>query len=126
MMKIDIDKKGIVVILALAALIMSVVVVHGCGVSSYVAPADTTTGTITITRAGVIQVGNAPVQLTATLADGTNVTTQVTWSSDNPDFASVDSTGLVTAHMAGHATITATMGGQTGTLAIIVFAAAGH
>ena len=126
-MKIFRDKKIFTVLLAFLALTITVVTVHGCGVSSYEAPADTSTGTITITKGGVLQVNASPVQMTATLADGTNVTTQVTWSSDHPEIASIDSSsGLVTAHMAGSVIITATMGGQTGTLTLMVFAQAGH
>lgn len=125
-MKIDKDKKIIAVILAFAALIMSVVLIHGCGVSSYEdAPPDATSGAITITKGGSIQVGAAPVQMTATL-NGANVTTQVTWSSDHPELATIDSSGLVTPVMKGKVVITATLGAQTGTLTITVYAPAGH
>ena len=44
----------------------------------------------------------------------------VTWSSSNPAIASVDATGLVTAHAAGPVTISATSEGKTGTAAITV------
>ena len=49
------------------------------------------------------------------------VSQTLTWSSNNPDVASVDAgTGLVTADSAGVAVITATNGTQTGTATIVV------
>ncbi len=61
-------------------------------------------------------------QLTATVGpkDATDKTT--VWSSDNPAVASVDQTGLVTAHSAGTAKITAAAGGKSGTCAVTVSA----
>ena len=126
MMKIRKNRKVLAVILTLATLVLSVIMLHGCGVSSYEdAPPEATSGAITITKGGSIQVGAAPVQMTATL-NGANVTTQVTWSSSNTTIATIDSSGLVTALMAGKSTITATLGAQTGTLSITCYAAAGH
>jgi len=85
---------------------------------------------ISITASGISRVGSPPVQLTAiaTFEDNTtqDMTSQVTWSSQNPDIATVDSSGLVTAVMAGHATFTATAGGVTGTLVLTIYAPAGH
>src|SRR6266576_1263558 len=62
-------------------------------------------------------------QLTATLKDanGTVLTGRpVAWSSNNTPVATVTGTGLVTAKVAGSATITATSEGQSGTSAITV------
>src|SRR5437667_8226836 len=61
--------------------------------------------------------------LTATLKDANgNVLTgrTVTWSSNNTTVATVNGTGLVTAKVAGSATITATSEGQSGTASITV------
>src|SRR5213592_4576913 len=67
-------------------------------------------------------------QLTATLKDanGTVLTGRpVAWSSNNTPVATVTGTGLVTAKVAGSATITATSEGQSGTAAITVTPSAG-
>jgi trimeric autotransporter adhesin len=50
-----------------------------------------------------------------------DMTSQVVWSSENPANATVDSSGLVSAVAAGHATITATAGGITGSIQITVY-----
>jgi uncharacterized protein YjdB len=91
------------------------------------------TATITVTGVPVASVTVSPAaasvqagqtqQLTATLKDASgNVLTgrTVTWSSGNTTVASVNGTGLVTAKVAGSATITATSEGQSGTAAITV------
>jgi uncharacterized protein YjdB len=49
-----------------------------------------------------------------------DITSQVTWNSENPEIATIDSTGLVMGVAPGHATITATAGGVTGSLQITV------
>jgi uncharacterized protein YjdB len=54
-----------------------------------------------------------------------DMTSQVTWNSENPDIATVDSSGLVMPVAAGRATITATAGGITESLQITVVAT-GH
>ena len=51
-----------------------------------------------------------------------NLTGQVQWSSSNPNVASVDSSGNVTAKGAGTATITASYGGKQGQSTITVTA----
>ena len=58
--------------------------------------------------------------LTATVlpADATDPT--VTWSSDNEEVATVDANGVVTAHKAGSAIITATAGEKTATCPVTV------
>jgi uncharacterized protein YjdB len=52
---------------------------------------------------------------TATYSDGTtaDISSQVTWASDTPTAATIDSTGLATGVAAGTANITATMDGVT-------------
>jgi uncharacterized protein YjdB len=62
-------------------------------------------------------------QLTATLraSNGTVLTGRtITWTSSAPSVASVSTTGLVTSHAAGQATITATSEGRSDTSAITV------
>ncbi len=90
---------------------------------------------IAVTAASTVKVGQPPVQLTAT---GTfydsatqntttlDITSQVVWNSENPDIATVDSSGVVTAVYLGHATITATIGGITGSIYLPVNGAGGH
>lgn len=50
----------------------------------------------------------------------TDLTALVTWTSSNTDIATVDATGLLTAHAIGSATVTATYGSLTGTATITV------
>lgn len=45
---------------------------------------------------------------------------EITWTSDNPDVASVDENGLVTGVANGYATISAKAGGKTGSCSITV------
>ncbi|RRD70695.1 Ig-like domain-containing protein, partial [Tannerella forsythia] len=47
------------------------------------------------------------VQLTATVAPSNATDKSLTWSSDNPQVASVDANGLVTIHKKGKARVTA-------------------
>jgi uncharacterized protein YjdB len=85
---------------------------------------------ISITASGTAQVTQPPVQLTATVTFSDDsvqdMTSQVTWVSENPDIATVDSSGLLTPVSPGRATITASSGGITGQLQVIVYAAPGH
>ena len=63
-------------------------------------------------------------QLTATVGPKDATDKTVVWSSDNPAVASVDQTGLVTAHSAGTAKVTAAAGGKSGTCTVTVSALA--
>ena len=58
----------------------------------------------------------------APAASGANVTSLVTWTSTNNTVASVDASGLVTAHVQGSVTITAISGPFRGSLGITVTA----
>src|SRR5690349_7292709 len=81
--------------------------------------------TVTVTPASASVQAGQTVQLTATLKDANgNILTGrvVTWSSNNPSVAGVNSSGLVTGNTAGSATITATSEGKSGTSAITVTA----
>ena len=74
--------------------------------------------TIEVTHTDPIAKGtNQKLKAIAILSDGTtqDVTDQVTWTTDAPSVATVDSTGLAQASTAGTAPIKATLGGVTGT-----------
>lgn len=59
---------------------------------------------------------------TGTYSDGStqDITTQVTWSSSNTSFATVSSSGLASGIAAGNTTITAALGGVTGSTVLTV------
>src|SRR6266516_1171649 len=110
------------------------------GAVTITATSEGQSGTASITVSGVpvasvtvspasasVPVGQT-VQLSATLRDanGTILTGRsVTWASNNTAVATVTGTGLVSAKVAGSATITATSEGQSGTAAITVTPSAG-
>jgi uncharacterized protein YjdB len=78
---------------------------------------------VTVNPASASVPAGQTVQLSATLRDanGTILTGRsVTWASNNTPVATVTGTGLVSAKVAGSATITATSEGQSGTAAITV------
>ena len=71
-----------------------------------------------------LTVGDAAVQLKATVLPEDATDKTVTWSSDKTSVATVDATGNVTAVAEGEATITATAGDKTATCKVTVTAAA--
>ena len=71
-----------------------------------------------------LTVGDAAVQLTATVAPEDATDKTVTWSSDKTSVATVDATGNVTAVAEGEATITAKAGDKTATCKVTVKVAA--
>src|SRR6266404_5801904 len=78
---------------------------------------------VTVTPASASVQAGQTQQLTATLKDANgNILTgrTVTWSSNSTSVATVSSSGLVTAKVAGSATITATSEGKSGTSALTV------
>ena len=78
---------------------------------------------VTVTPASASVQAGQTQQLTAMLKDANgNILTgrTVTWSSNNTSVATVSSSGLVTAKVAGSATITATSEGKSGTSALTV------
>jgi uncharacterized protein YjdB len=78
---------------------------------------------VTVTPASASVQAGQTQQLTATLKDANgNILTgrTVTWSSNNTSVATVSSSGLLTAKVAGSATITATSEGKSGTSALTV------
>ncbi|RRD56688.1 leucine-rich repeat protein [Tannerella forsythia] len=60
-------------------------------------------------------------QLTATVAPATATDKSLTWTSDNPEVASVDATGLVTIHKKGKARVTARANDGSGVSASCLF-----
>jgi uncharacterized protein YjdB len=73
---------------------------------------NTTTGTMRIDRTKQLEVIYEPSNTTDNKA--------ATWSSDAPEIASVDQNGLVTAHQAGTAVITGTVGEHQATYTVTV------
>jgi uncharacterized protein YjdB len=79
--------------------------------------------TVAVTPAASTVQAGLTVQLTATPKDSTGAPLTgrvVTWGSNNPAFATVSATGLVTAVAAGAATITATSEGKGGSATVTV------
>jgi uncharacterized protein YjdB len=97
--------------------------VTGTAALTVTAPAPVPVATVTVTPAAPsVQVG-ATVQLSAVPRDANgNVLTgrTITWSSSNNSVATVSSSGLVGALVAGTVTITATCGGAAGTASVTV------
>lgn len=85
-----------------------------CGSSS---TAPSAVNTVTVTGAAPAVGATAQYSAVANLSNGSteNVTTSATWTSSNPDLATVSSTGLVTAVAAGNVSISATFDSVTGT-----------
>lgn len=90
----------------------------------YTGPPPVTLSTITVTPATATLNRGATQQYTATgnLSNGTtiNLTGSVTWASSNPGVATLNATGLATATGGGSATISAQLGGVTGTATLSV------
>jgi uncharacterized protein YjdB len=84
--------------------------------------------TVTVTPATASVPVGQTVQLTATPRDANGNALSgrtITWVSDNTTAATVSASGLVTAKVAGSATITATSEGQSGSASITVTASTG-
>lgn len=79
--------------------------------------------TVTVTSIATSLTPGQSTQATATVRDSAGnvlIGQSVTWLSSNPGAATVSATGLVTGVAAGATTITATAGGQTGSVVISV------
>jgi uncharacterized protein YjdB len=100
-------------------LIASAAVWTACGDDD---PTGPTVSSVQVAPATATLSVGGTVQLTATARDasGNAVTTTITWSSDSPAVAAVNTSGLVTGVAAGTAVITATAGGQSATASITV------
>ena len=109
----------------------------GAGTAAIIATSGTAGGsaTITVTAAPpvvatvAVSLGTSSLTVggtttaTATVRDASGATISgqtVTWTSSDPNVASVSATGAVTARAAGSATITATAGGQSGSASLTV------
>ena len=94
----------------------------GCGKDDESAPPPTV-GTIEISPSSPTLPAGATLRLAATLkdADGNVLSSRtVTWASTVPGVADVSTGGLLGAHAAGQATISATADGVSGTTAVTV------
>ncbi len=63
---------------------------------------------------------NSKIALTATVHPSNASDQSITWSSSNPDCATVDSAGVVTLKNTGRTTVTATVGGKSATYQLLV------
>src|SRR4051812_39029355 len=91
-----------------------------CGGDGTVAPITPTTASVVVTGTPSVDVGKT-IQLTAVARNANDVTIPgktFTWSSTSDAIASVSSTGLVTGHAIGAATISATVDSKSGVLEI--------
>lgn len=84
-----------------------------CGSSS---TAPSAVNTVTVTGAAPAVGASSQYAAVANLSNGTteNVTTTATWTSSNPDIATVSASGLVTAMAEGSVSISATFDSVTG------------
>ncbi len=110
-----------------AVLSIALILVSGCGSSKLSDPALTKTlSSISVTPANTSISVNGTQQFTATglYSDGStaNVTPSVTWASSNSGVATVAASGIGTGVSVGSTSITATMGGVSGSTALTVTA----
>jgi len=78
---------------------------------------------ITVNTGGSVEVcGTKQITATATYTDGSSkdVTSEVTWSSSDSGIATIDATGLATGIAVGNVTITAALGGVSGSATLSV------
>ncbi len=128
-MKIFKDKKLLAVLLALSALMITIIVVHGCGLTSYegkklssisIAPVNSTATAGSVTMAAQTQ---QQLKATGQYTDSTttDLSTSITWSTSDASVATVSATGLVTAvASSGSCNITATSQGMTGSTQLTI------
>ncbi|MBQ3814176.1 MAG: Ig-like domain-containing protein, partial [Bacteroidales bacterium] len=101
---------------ALSLLLLSVLLIFSC-----TAPVeDIPVGSISLDKPSLELQEGEVAQLKATVLPKNATDTQVTWSSSNPEVASVDKSGLVTALTPGFVTITAMAGQKTATCQVRV------
>ena len=95
--------------------------ISASGIAVIVKAATVAVTSVTLDKTELaLTVGDAAVQLTATVAPEDATDKTVTWTSDKPAVATVDATGTVTAVAAGEATITAQAGDKTATCKVTV------
>ena len=121
---VSVDNEGNVLALALGNATITCEAQDGSGVKAECQITVTTTATqsVSITAEGSTTLrAKETVQLRATVLPATASDKSVRWQSANPDIASVDNTGLVTAVSVGSVQITVTnSGGQTASVTITV------
>ena len=121
---VSVDNEGNVLALALGNAKITCEAQDGSGVKAECQITVTTTATqsVSITAEGPTTLkATETVQLKATVLPATASDKSVRWQSANPDIATVDNTGLVTAVSVGSVQITATnSGGQTASVTITV------
>src|SRR5208283_307307 len=103
-------KTGFKTVLALSlCFIMAAAFIISCGGKNTIESLSLAPNNINLCVGSVIQ-----FEATGSQSNGTigNVNGQVTWSSSNPSFATVNSTGIVTAVGPGNVTITASASGN--------------
>jgi len=107
---------------------LSVMAALGCGGASGPALAPKTLSSLAVTPGSASIAAGATQQFTATASysDGStaDVTSSAAWTSSATSVASVSSSGMVTAVATGSATITASLGGITGSTGLSVTAVA--
>ena len=89
---------------------------HRCGVVVY----DQTVTSVALSRTSADLIVNDTIQLTAYVFPDGAVNKDVTWTSDDEDVATVNSSGTVTAVGKGNTTVTAQSGGQSASCTIEV------
>jgi Big-like domain-containing protein len=101
-------------VIALALIVVGLgFLTAACGSSS---TAPSAVNTVTVTGAAPAVGASAQYSAVANLSNGTteNVTTTATWTSSNPDIATVSASGVVTAMAEGTVSINATFDNITG------------
>ena len=128
-MKINKDKKLLGAILGFSAIVVILVLVHGCGISSYEGKKLTSVSIDPVKNAavaGTVTIAAQTVQqfkATGHYSDSTttDLSQAVTWNTSDASVATVSATGLATAvASSGTCTITATGQGMAGTTQLAI------
>jgi hypothetical protein len=128
-MKILKNKRISAVVLALSALIIAIIAVHGCGVLSYEGKKVTSISIDPVNNpavAGAVTIAAQTVQqfkATGHYSDTTtsDMSSETTWTTSDPSVATISSSGLATAVApSGTCTITATSQGITASLQLTI------
>ena len=113
---------SLVVPVVLLIIVLSITVLSSCGRESPTGPPPAASITLSPAETELDAIG-ATVQLTASVRDGNDREIEdaaVTWTSGNPEVASVTDTGLVTARKNGTAVVTAVTGGFSANATVTV------
>lgn len=117
-----VNSSGLVTAKANGAAIITAKTTDGGITASCTVTVTTPASGVTVTPESVVMNKGETKQLSAVVAPSSATNKSVTWTSDNPDVASVNSSGLVTAVSDGTAVITAktSSGGYTDTCKVTV------